>query len=105
MMARPVRRKNPSISGLRAGGEVEGDEEALLPPLALHGRLEGVDVRTAGLVLLLHLHGIPIVHGVEITGLPAGPLALVSDGVDAAVDALAPVFVLFGMPPSAITAR
>lgn len=54
--------------GQGVGGEVERDEEALGAVGAVHGRLEGVDVGAAGLVLLLDLDGIPRVHEVQLSG-------------------------------------
>jgi hypothetical protein len=41
-------------------GVIEGDEETLVAIAAAHGGLEGVNVWTAHLVLLLHLNEIPV---------------------------------------------
>ena len=88
MMTLPLLRKNASISRHGVAGEVEGDEEALRPVGARHHGLEGVDVRPARLVLLLHLDGIPVVHEVELAGvLRRASSARPTTGEDAAVDA------------------
>ena len=74
-MTLPVRRKKASISLRASWRVVEGDEEALGAVLAHHDGLEGVDVRAADLVLLLHLDRIPDVHEVELASALAPPFA------------------------------
>jgi len=70
--------------GEGVGGEVEGDEEALGTVFAGHDGLEGVDVGSAGLVLLFDLDGVPCVHEIQFADLLFGDGG---NGVDAAVNA------------------
>ena len=107
-MTFPDRVKNAWISR-RASLEKSKDTKKPLGRSVRHGRLECVDVRPAGLVLLLHLDRIPVVHEGQI---PRG-LGLPRPGFSAAAWTgkmrpsipMSPTLVLLGTPPSAITAQ
>ena len=89
----------------RVAGIIEADEKSLLAFRAAHGGLEGVNVRAARLVLLLHLHGVEAFFQREFARAGFADVVQREDGEDAAINAFVADLRLFLRPPRAMTAQ